>query len=190
MKLGIDYTNSSLKGSVIKEHGYSFVGRYLSYSPWKTITKREYDDLKENDLGVILVWETTEQRTMSGYTGGVEDAKAAADLADQIGFPNDKPIYFAVDYEFNPEQLKTVSRYFEGVGSVISTKLVGVYGGLQTVKTILDDYLATYAWQTLAWSHGEWDPRAQVQQFNTGTNMVNGMACDLNRAIVDDYGQG
>src|SRR5206468_7721015 len=46
----------------------------------------------------------------------------------------------------------------------------------------------TWGWQTYAWSGGKWDARAQIQQYSND-HVINGVGCDYNRAMADDYGQ-
>lgn len=191
---GIDYTDGNLRGHTIITEGYSFVGRYLSNSTWKNITLREVEDLQFNNIKIILVWETTVDRTLNGYSAGLEDAQESCKLAASLGHPRNKPIYFAVDDDMSPGQLGgQVAEYFKGVNSILGVDQTGVYGGLSTVRTMLDCGLVSYAWQTVAWSKVEgvttWDDRVNIRQYNTGTNMVGNVSCDLNESMTDDFGQ-
>ncbi|MGW2213219.1 hypothetical protein ACWCV3_28460, partial [Streptomyces sp. NPDC001781] len=74
-----------------------------------------------------------------------------------------------------------------GAGSVIGRDRVGIYGGYYPVKRALDAGKATWAWQTVAWSGGQWDARAVIRQGLQKT--INGVSCDLNTATAEDYGQ-
>lgn len=187
---GIDYTDGTLNPVTIVAKGYGFVGRYLSFSPWKTITPREAQGLRNAGLPVVLVWETTEQRSAQGMAAGQADAEAALQETKTLGFNDPGAIYFAVDYEFSLATLGgPIADYFRGVGKVLPVTQIGVYGGFATVNSLLDAGLVTYSWQTLAWSHGKWEPRNNIQQYNTGSNMVGGVPCDLNESMTDDFGQ-
>ncbi len=69
-------------------------------------------------------------------------------------------------------------------------KRVGVYGGLATMQEIMNARLASYAWQSLAWSDTPpvWDHRADIQQTRNDIS-VGGCDCDLDVAISHDFGQ-
>jgi peptidoglycan hydrolase-like protein with peptidoglycan-binding domain len=46
----------------------------------------------------------------------------------------------------------------------------------------------TYGWQTSAWSGGQWDNRAQLQQYNYKV-MIGPAQVDQDRAMAQDFGQ-
>jgi hypothetical protein len=48
--------------------------------------------------------------------------------------------------------------------------------------------LIRWGWQTSAWSGGNWDPRAQLQQFSN-SHRVGGVECDYNHGLGRDFGQ-
>lgn len=185
---GIDFGYGKLKGSVIRNAGYTFVMRYLSHSPQKNLNKEELKDFRQNDLKVGVVWETTTNRPLSGFTGGKQDAQEAVNqIIELTGSP--QVIYFAVDADYNQTQLQTIGEYFEGVASILPLHQIGVYGGYKTVEYMLDNDLASYAWQTYAWSHGKWDTRAQLRQTDIYGPKLAGVECDTNESTGDDFGQ-
>lgn len=186
---GIDFGYGKISGKLIKESEYDFVCRYLSHNTAKNITKEELQDFKNNNLKVVLIWETTENRTLDGYQAGIDDAHSVLNQLIQLGFQWKEPIYFAVDSDMNLKQLEIIKDYFKGITSVILSSYVGVYGSYLTVKTLLDSELVFYAWQTYAWSHGQWDSRAQLRQIINGTPKLNGIVCDTNESMQDDFGQ-
>ena len=53
---------------------------------------------------------------------------------------------------------------------------------------MFDAGLATFGWQTYAWSAGQWDARAQIQQYRND-QFVDGVGVDFDRATADDFGQ-
>jgi hypothetical protein len=65
---------------------------------------------------------------------------------------------------------------------------VGVYGGYWVVKYCLDHGAATYGWQTLAWSGGRRDARAQLYQHTVNVS-IGRLSCDLDTAYAADFGQ-
>lgn len=188
MQKGIDYAWGRPGGKTIKNAGFNFACRYLSHNSRKNINHAEVLDLHAAGVKVVLVWETTEQRPLEGQEAGIADANAALDLARVLGLPDDKPIYFAADYDFTPQQQSAINFYFKGIASVMPLHRIGVYGGYYVVQRCFDAKLVTFGWQTRAWSGGKWEPRAGIKQvqFNYMLNNVN---CDINEAVLDNFGQ-
>lgn len=190
---GIDYGFGRPKPANIKKLGYDFVCRYLSHTPSKNLMQGELLDLRNAGLIIVVVWETTTQRPLAGYDAGVQDAVDAIkqlknmEAQDQDG--NLPVIYFALDDDFGIDNLKgPITEYFKGITSVLPSSRVGVYGGILSVRTLLDSGLVSYAWQTLAWSHKQWDERAQLRQVSTSGPNIDGVECDTNETTSDDFG--
>lgn len=81
----------------------------------RDITKGELDSLHAVGLGVGLVWESSASRALDGYDAGAYDASQACRYADQLGFPRDKPLYFACDTDVTTSQAwGQVLDYFAG----------------------------------------------------------------------------
>ena len=189
---GCDYVSGPTPAQ-LKAAGIKFVMRYLSdgykggdpnkpNNP-KDITLAEAKALHAAGVGIGLVFETTANRALGGSIAGRSDAKAARRQATQLGFPAVLPIYYAVDFEASSAELKKVVAYFTGACAFEkSAKLVGVYGGYMTVKTVLDAKVADYAWQTYAWSGGAWDPRAQIQQYENAAK-IGSATVDRDRLV-------
>lgn len=186
---GIDYAWGRPGGKLIKAKGYDFVCRYLSNNSSKNLGIEEVTDLHQNDVKIVVVWETTEQRPLDGYDAGVQDARHASELASNRGMPEDKPIYFAADWDFNPFQQEQINNYYKGVNSVLGVERTGAYGGVGIIRRCFDSGVIKYGWQTLAWSHAQKDSRIHIYQYNTNTNMIGGVDCDLNESMQDDFGQ-
>jgi hypothetical protein len=184
---GIDYGYGKPGGKVIKDAGYEFVGRYLSHNPGKNMTYEELKDLHSNGLKVILVWETTITRPLDGKQAGIQDAYYAQGLLKDLGYP-ETVLYFACDNDYNPDQILEAEKYIRGALSVLGLSRIGVYGGYNTIKHMFDVGVVKYGWQTLAWSHGNWDERAQVRQTNIYGPKLNGVECDTDISITDNIG--
>mgnify|MGYP001551982904 CR=1 FL=1 len=182
---GVDYAWSHPGGAALAAAGMRFACRYLSHDAAKNLTRAEADDLAAHGVSCVVVWETTATRAGAGRAAGVADAQAAEQQARAAGMPSKPPIYFAVDYDAAPG---AVVPYFQGVASVIGVGRTGVYGGYTVVKSLLDQGVARWAWQTAAWSQGRWDARAVIRQPAT-TVRINGVTCDNNTAHATDYGQ-
>lgn len=191
MDLGLDYSGKSPGATAVKAAGYQFVCRYISRYAIKAITKSEYDDYINSGLGVVLVFEDYANNAISAdndYQQGVQDAQFALQQANAIGFPSNRPIYFAVDFDIDDAQKKEATQYMKGIISIIGLARTGAYGGYWWVKYCFDNNLATFGWQAIAWSGGNREARAHLFQRLGGVT-VNGTACDVNEALKNDYGQ-
>ncbi|MFR0351777.1 glycoside hydrolase domain-containing protein [Streptomyces sediminimaris] len=184
---GLDYAWSHPGGAAVKAAGKKFACRYLSPDRSKNLSRAEADDLAAHGVSSVVVWESTAKRPLSGKSAGAEDAKAAAAQAAACGMPSSRPIYFAVDFDATPGQQTAINAYLDGAASVLGRARVGVYGGYYVVKRALDGGHAKWAWQTFAWSGGQWDKRAAIRQGKQAS--IGGVSCDLNTALADDYGQ-
>lgn len=182
---GVDYSSGRPGGKALAAAGMVFACRYLSHTPSKNLTATEAADLAAHGVWSVVVWETTAQRASAGRNAGVADATEAAAQAKACGQPASRPIFFAVDFDAAPS---AVVAYFQGVVSVLGLPRTGVYGGYRVVSYLLDHKLAAWAWQTVAWSHGQWDARAHIRQY-AKTVTINGVSCDVNNALAADFGQ-
>jgi len=61
-----------------------------------------------------------------------------------------------------------------------------VYGGYYIVNELMSAGLATWGWQTYAWSNGQWDSAAQLRQTDDG---VDNDELDADEGMVADFGQ-
>jgi hypothetical protein len=184
---GVDYAwdRPSLKG--LRDDGYKFVGRYLSHdTTGKTLSKSEADAIHKEGLAIILDWEDSATAALGGYDQGVDDAKAAKKQASDLGAPDDQPIFFSLDFDVASDQEETVEHYFEGVASVIGRSRTGAYGGYSPVKHLFDAKKIDWAWQTYAWSDGQWESRAHLRQIENG---IAGGQEDKDEAMTTDFGQ-
>lgn len=183
---GIDYSFARPAPADIKKAGYSFVCRYLASSTGKRIMKAEADALRAAKLDIVLVFEDEANQALRGFHQGVPDATMAKAQADLLGYPADRPIYFAVDFDANPTQQAAIDDYLKGAASVLGAGRVGVYGGFYVVDRCYKNKTAQWFWQTLAWSGGKIHPVAHIYQ--NGQSAFNGGA-DVNEAKQADYGQ-
>jgi hypothetical protein len=183
---GVDHTTRP-SIAALKRARVRFVCRYLSRNRGKNLSPGEARELTAAGIWIVVVWETTAQRALSGHAGGVADARAALAQAQACGMPHGRPIFFAVDFDAQPKHLPAVLGYLDGAASVLGKHATGVYGGYRAVHAALSGHCA-WGWQTYAWSHGVWDSRAQLQQYSNDRR-VGGVGVDYNRAVHADYGQ-
>lgn len=182
---GIDYSFARPSPAQIKAK-YQFVCRYLASDSGKRITEAETKALQAESLAIVLVFEDLANQALKGRSQGIADAKEALSQANSIGFPSDRPIYFAVDFDVQSSQMETIGLYFEGVASVIGKNRTGGYGGYPLIKYLFDNKLISYGWQTVAWSGGKIDSRIHIYQ-NGNTDFSGG--ADIDEAKQQDYGQ-
>lgn len=188
MPEGLDYAFSKPSVTAIADLGIKFVCRYLSHSPSKNLTAAEARALSTAGIWIVVVWETTAKRAMTGKPGGTDDAIDALAQAQACGMPPGRPIYFAVDWDASVSQQAAINAYLDGAASVLGRDRVGIYGGYGPVSRALAAGKAAWAWQTYAWSGGKWAAGAQLQQYSNG-HTVDGADCDYDRATTSDFGQ-
>lgn len=192
MARGLDYaTFPHPSPGTIKAAGFSFVMRYASPAAandanGKNLLKAELTGLLAAGLEVGLVFEYAAQQMLGGRAQGVKDAQHSDAVCKGLGVPG-LPVYFAADWDVAESQQAAVNAYLDGCASVIGKARTGIYGGYYPVKRALDGGHASWAWQTLAWSGGQWDSRANIRQ-HLGVS-VGGASCDLNDSMTADFGQ-
>jgi nucleoid-associated protein YgaU len=184
---GVDYAWSHPGGAALKAAGKKFACRYLSTDTSKNLSKTEADDLAAHGVACVVVWETTANRALAGSAAGEADAKTALKQATAAGMPAGRPVYFAVDFDATPQQQVPINAYLSGAASVLGKASTGVYGGFYVVQRALDAGVCTWAWQTAAWSGGQWDARAHIRQGAQAS--IGGVSCDLNMAMAAEFGQ-
>lgn len=189
MRFGLDYSDPGMTAPALREVGADFVCRYLSVpGEPKNLTPAEALAMSSHGIDLVVVFETAAERALTGFDSGAADARAAAQQAHAVGMPDDRPIYFAVDFDATPEQQPSIDSYFHGVGSVLGLARTGAYAGYWPISRLFDAGLIRWGWQTYAWSGGNWDPRVVIQQFSND-HRVGGIECDYDHALGQDFGQ-
>jgi hypothetical protein len=103
--------------------------------------------------------------------------------------PDDRPIYFSVDWDADSSDWAAIDAALRGAASVIGADRVGVYGSYATVAHCHAAGTAKWFWMTYAWSKGK-EPPAYVHLYQyRNTQNIGGADCDFVRALKDDYGQ-
>ena len=161
MTILLDY--SSARPSIQQMHAAGAAGalRYLCHGNGaKRLTSQEAHALRGAGLWIGVVFEDTADRARQGVAVGKADAIFAAAQAAQIGIPPTCPIFFAVDYDASPAEVKP---YFQGCQAARISNPIGVYGSYRVVDTLTAQGIP-YGWQTVAWSHGQRSARAHLLQ--------------------------
>lgn len=177
---GIDYAwGGPPAAKALRAAHVAWVGRYFSYDPTKNLHAAEYRFLNQLGIHVDVAWETTATRARAGEGAGRADALEAEVQRARCGMPEAQPIYFAVDYEARPEEIEA---YFRAIHNTIGLARTGAYGSYDVIKALFDAGLISHGWQTYAWSHGKWDPRARLRQYSNG-HVLAGVSCDYDAVL-------
>jgi hypothetical protein len=155
----------------------------------KCATRAELDDFSRTGLGMALVFEESSGNWRKGFQQGQYDARRARDHATAIGFPIGRPVYMAIDEDVvTAGEFSSMLEYLRGAqGPLGGSRLTGVYGEADVVDRARDAGVATWIWQTKAWSRGR-VTTAHLRQL-IGTVTVGGIACDVNDILTADWGQ-
>lgn len=188
---GIDYAFAHPSPAATRAAGFAFVGRYVSPqaasdASGKNLLPDECRALLAARLQIILFAEQWAGRMKDGMKAGAEDARHFAAVTNALGLTG-IAMYCAADWDATPSEQTPINAYLDGAAQVIGHGRVGIYGSFYVVKRALDAGKATYACQTLAWSGGQWDPRAQLRQYLQIS--VGGVSVDLETAHAADFGQ-
>lgn len=192
---GVDYSFARPGSGALRNAGKKFAWRYLyaDGAGGKGLDKSELDELVAGGIEVVVGYESYAKRSLDGRQAGIDDANAALAQLRALGLPN-MPVYLATDFDApdydaanDPRKdLGPIADYYDGARSVLGDK-TGAYGSYYVIKRLFDAGIINWGFQTYAWSGGQWDPRAQLQQYLNGQD-ING-AVDLTRAMVENYGQ-
>ncbi len=182
----LDYSFSRPEVARMVREGYEGVLRYISPNAPKNLSISERDALRAAGLAIGLVWEWYAERALEGRAAGRADAQAALAQANALGFPADRPIYLAIDWDARPDQQQAINDYIDGAVEVGGKRFRAAYGGYWVIKRLFDAGKIDWGWQTYAWSGGNWDNRAQLRQVLNGQW---GGQVDFNESTKDDWGQ-
>jgi len=182
---GIDYTSSTtaVQAKALKDAGYGFVCRYLvpARMAWKRLTKPEADIISVAGLQIVSVYEASANNAVGGAAQGYIDGKEALAEAKIVGQPEGSTIYFAVDYDAQPNDYNAIEAYLKAVQAQITGYFAGVYGSYSICEEMFKRG-TKYCWQTYAWSAGKKSSHANVYQYHNGAN-VCGISCDKNESF-------
>lgn len=193
-------TNRNCKdmAQCLVDAGKGFVVRYHSartQQAQKRLSPQEAAALARAGLQLVTVYQDRARQTADfGRARGVEDGRAAAAYAAQVGQPEGSAIYFAVDTDFSASEIQSfVVPYFEGVRQALQGDggpryELGVYGSGLTCRLIKDQHrLARYAWLALAKG---WRESRQYQGWDIEQFQPTGPLCGLGQAWEHNVGRG
>lgn len=189
MAEGVDYSFPPLPSpSGLVANGKHFVGRYVGPGSGKFITTPERDALFAAGLDVFLNVEGSAGDAAGGYGVGVSHAQSALAHARRLGAPEHTAFYFAIDYDVASKGWDAPRAYLQGAASVVGLQRVGVYGEHDVMGWAQRDGVASWFFQTYAWSNGAWFAGNHVEQYLNNVGIAGGRV-DLCRSLVANFGQ-
>lgn len=179
MSTALDFSDFKPTPAQVRSVGASAVIGYVSPEPAKNLTDpQQYLDA---GIDVALVWEDSATNALGGSSQGQSDAMRALAQAKALGYPDACTLYFAVDFDVTPAQEPTVQAYIRAAESVVGHARTGVYGGFYPLQSLHGVGLASWYWQTLAWSGGQ--RFAPACLYQNGQQVFNGGA-DVNEVLA------
>ena len=186
-RYGVDYAFGRPTPAALQAQGVSFVGRYLT-GQGKALEHDEARALTFAGIDIVSIMEEGSEDLLS-VSKTRSRARQALDAARAIGMPRHRPIYFAADFDAQGEQILDVLRSLAAAKEELKGRYyAGIYGGINLVQAAQDKGFA-FAYQTLAWSNGQWDRRAQLRQTAVSGPTIHGVQCDTDWAHAADFGQ-
>lgn len=192
---GVDYAFSSPSPAGLYAAGKRFAMRYVGPgSLSKLLTTAEARDICAAGLSIVLLVEGAADSAKAGRLLGRTHARQALEMCRNRGFPTDRPMYFAVDYDVDVASWPAAREYLDGAGDVLGPGMVGVYGEYDVMRWAAQARAASWFFQTYAWSRKpgtttvQWWPGNHVEQYSNGARLAGGEV-DLCRSKQPDFGQ-
>jgi peptidoglycan hydrolase-like protein with peptidoglycan-binding domain len=178
--------------------GMKFVARYYSDFSSKTLTPAEAQQLSSRGVGLIAVFEDSNNSVDLFSTDiGKSHAAKALQLAAAIGQPAGTAIYFAVDFDPTLENVQgPISDYFNALQGALAAAtaqyVLGVYGSGLTCRVLRDSGLATFTWLSCSTGFREYStfrPQADIVQLAPERNLFDGqLSIDDDIAQSEEFG--
>jgi len=188
MPQGIDYSFGRPDLDAVKAQGFTFVIRYLAEQGGGQGRHQAGGRADTgHGLALALVYEQGAGRALEGRAAGRSDGQTARLQAHGLGFPENRPIYFAVDQDVQEGDLPTVDSYLRGTAEVLGGIRIGVYGSYRVIEHCAATHSACFFWQTAAWSHGMVSSHAHLLQ-SSNDQLAGGARVDLDTSLKPDFG--
>jgi hypothetical protein len=170
----VDFSYSRISGATLASKGIKLACRYLSHTDGKNLHASEAQDLLSHGVGILLNWESSANRALGGSGSGTPDGRDAASLAESVGAPHGKVIYYSVDENVSPDQYYLVEQYLIAAREATSGRYgVGVYAKYGLIQ-YLNSRGFTHNWQTYAWSGGLLSTATDLYQYLNGQTLAGG----------------
>lgn len=205
-----DYSAGKPGAAALRRAGFIGAVRYIGFddpanpNTHKCTNAAELADFEREGLSMALVFEQTAGQWRNGYNQGRADAARARAHANRCGFPEDIPIYMAVDQDVRSEaEMNAAMSYLDGAADELGGKdFTGPYGEADVCQRAAELGFK-YRWQCRAWS-GNLNPETGYPyDFDNGARLfqhyghpdggpnpvINNVECDVNDVLADDWGQ-
>lgn len=195
------------KASALAAAGVRTIIRYYSRDTIRASKRLGADEARQLlaaglRIGIVHEGRFGDKLENFDHASGLADAAYARTYAAaSIGQPGGSAIYFAVDFDARPAQIREqIIPYFQGVADALAQATgepdynVGVYGSGATCKAVLDAGLARCAWlaQSTGWAGFtafSKDPRLTLKQGMPVK--IAGVDCDpdssTDSAVIGDF---
>jgi hypothetical protein len=175
--------------AAIAAANYAGAARYVIKGRVKSADAHELADFDAHGLGMAAVFEDKAGNWRGGRAAGQLDGARGRGYAREIGFPDDRPIYMAIDEDVVTEgQYAIMLDYLRGAsGPLGGPELTGVYGEADVIDRARAAGVTAWHWQTVAWSKKRRTPANLYQ--HAGYVFVGGVQCDVNDVLTTDWGQ-
>jgi hypothetical protein len=197
---GIDATNwhwpDDAELDQLKALGTRVLTGYISYDSSKDITAAQIKQAHAKGFGVLLNFESTADRALSGGSAGLTDGayvrNRAHSLYGQVGHvPKSKlSIPYSVDFDTNPGQYPVIDAYLLGAQKGMTTEFVaGDYGEYDLIVHTAHAGTSHFEWQTYAWSQSKFASGiADYYQWRNSVTLKNGHGIvDFDQIIADGH---
>jgi hypothetical protein len=184
---GVDTTDRTLTGAILKANGYKFVCRYYQYggtNPGKELTKAEVVEKSAAGIRIVSNYETDGDPANTIATGERHARNFLAQHKD-VGGPDWAPCYFSIDLAVNPSSRDL---YMRGLCNVLGVGRVGIYGEDALIVHAKNAGLLTYGWRSMSASFPGNPAITDCQLVQTGGGHVAGHAVDFDTALAPLYG--
>lgn len=189
--LGIDEAWDRVPANVLAAQGFRWVAGYVSPDKTgKNLTLADIRDYHAAGIAVLPVWEFDPRAALHGYDRGLQDAHDACSMLAALGWPTNRSVFFAIDFDAQGQELTAVRNYMIGAmeGCAAHDMDADAYGSFAVIEELFAARLIRHGWQTYAWSHGQWVLGAAIRQTHNGIS-VAGHNVDQDQAYTLDFGQ-
>jgi hypothetical protein len=191
MQSGVDCATKVTKtvADKLAANGQKFVARYVvsEKHEWKRLSPEEAKTISDAGMDILSVFESSANRSLSGFEGGRADAQTCLGEIKRLSQPKGSAMYFAVDFDVTkPEQLDAIEQYLRGAAYVLGSSYpVGVYAEYSVIEEMGKRKAAKHFWQTYAWSNGKVSKLNNLYQYKNGQTLA-GITVDFNNSYGNE----
>lgn len=156
---------------------------------WKTCYPDEYKRIRDAGLQIAFTPELSKSTWRGGRNAGIDIGRKARYWVQGLGFPDDRPLHFAVDENVLPSELNLALDFLGGCGEGGGQGAQSCYGETSVIDAAFERGITRNGWRAAATS---WDTNpskhASMRQTTQQSYPFAG-AYDENIIISPDWGQ-